>query len=180
MENQLHHNFTKGTQVIRLKGKYPATVESTYWQDHLTCRYNHNGGTFFIHHRYLQLYTGDSTMSAKKTLYSYTKPDGTIIYGHHIGTNSQNEFIIEVKGTNEILVLPAEALTEILPFTFSAKCGAKETQFIGTPDTVSTGDILVSIGNSTPQFYIVTAVDTKDKTASQRFKGHKVNTTPLK
>jgi hypothetical protein len=60
---------------------------------------------------------GELLMSAKLELYSHTKPDGTVIYGYHIGINSDDEFIIAVKDSNEILVFPATELTKTLPGT---------------------------------------------------------------
>lgn len=113
-------------------------------------------------------------MATEKTLYSFTV-DGKTAYGTHIGTNSSNQYLIEEKGTGTIHVFDKKDLEEVLPYTFSAKMGSSEFHYIGTPDTLKVDDILLCTSGSTPQIAVVTAVDTKNKSA-KKFKGAKIMT----
>lgn len=115
-------------------------------------------------------------MAETKTLYSFTKDDGTVAYGTHIGTNSSNQYLIEEKGTGTIHVFDKKNLEEVLPYTFSAKMGNSENHYVGTPGALKKGDILLYTGSSTPQIAVVTGVDTKNKSARSKFKGAKIVT----
>lgn len=145
-----------------------------------------NGG--YAH--YLKLYTGEieniETDKNKKpmTLYSFPKADGSTGYGAHIGTNSQNKYLIEEKGTGEIHVLDKEVLEEVLPYTYSVRYNGNgaEYDFIGEPGTVAKGDFLIqSPASSSNAFQLVqvTNVDTKSRKATKRFNGVKVLTQPI-
>jgi hypothetical protein len=54
--------------------------------------------------------------------------------------------------------------------------GGKETHYVGTPDALKKGDVLLYTGSSTPQVAVVTGVDTKNKSARSKFKGAKLVT----
>lgn len=111
-----------------------------------------------------------------KTLYSFSKVDGTVGYGTHIGTNSQNQYLIEEKGTGAILVFDKNKLEEVLPYTFSAKVGNSENHYQGTPGTLEVGDVLLHTDGGGLQVAVVSALDTKNKNARGKFKGVKLVT----
>lgn len=170
--------FNVGDIVISKHGKYPLEVIRIYsWEDY-DLRYLHNGkphsvDKWNINSNYKLYNPSESTMT--NTLYTFKKSDGTDAFGIHIGTNSQNKFLIEEKVTGEIHVLDKKDLEEVLPYTFSAKMGNSETHYIGTPDALKVDDILLCTSGSTPQIAVVTAVDTKNKSA-KKFKGAKIMT----
>lgn len=176
--------FNDGDIVIRNSGKNPAKIvyefigyENTggYYQ----CKYLHSSGSFYAHGIELKFYEEDTEQMAQtKTLYSFTI-DGNTAYGTHIGTNSQNQYLIEEKGTGKIHVFDKKDLEEVVPYTFSAKMGNSENHYIGTPGTLAKDDILLYTGLSTPQIAVVTAVDTKNKSARGKFKGAKIVTQPI-
>lgn len=169
--------FNVGDIVTKLSGKKPAEITSNSRGDYYTCRYLHRTQIFYAHQNELKLYTEETEMAIEtKTLYSFTKADGTTAYGTHIGTNSSNQYLIEEKGTGTIHVFDKKDLEEVLPYTFSAKMGTSETHYVGTPGAVSKGDILLYTGSSTPQIAVVTGVDTKNKSARAKFKGAKIVT----
>lgn len=113
---------------------------------------------------------------ASKTLYSFVDDDGSTITGTHVGTNSQNLFILEVKGRDNYIVKDPKEVEEVLPYTFSVMINGQEIHYAGSPDTVHRGDFfLVPAGNS----YCVARVkevDTKNKNARAKLRGHKVLT----
>jgi hypothetical protein len=176
------NNFKVGDIVTKLYGKKTAeiTYEHSGYQHrggYYSCRYNQSKQSFSSYGTDIKLYEGDDEeMAETKTLYSFTKDDGTVAYGTHIGTNSSNQYLIEEKVTGQIHVLDKKNLEEVLPYTFSAKMGTSENHYVGTPGTVKKGDILLYTGSSTPQIAVVTGIDTKNKTARSKFKGSKIVT----
>jgi hypothetical protein len=172
--------FKVGDVIISKHGKYPLEViRIDYWEDY-NLRYLHNGkphhvDKWNIEANYELYNPSESESTMTNTLYTFKKSDGTDAFGTHIGTNSQNKFLIEEKVTGEIHVLDKKDLEEVLPYTFSAKMGNSENHYIGTPDALKVDDILLCTSGSTPQIAVVTAVDTKNKSA-KKFKGAKLAT----
>ena len=172
--------FKVGDVIISKHGKYPLEViRISNWEDY-NLRYLHNGKPYkvdkwSINSNYELYNPTESESTMTNTLYTFKKSDGTDAFGTHIGTNSQNKFLIEEKVTGEIHVLDKKDLEEVLPYTFSAKMGNSETHYIGTPDALKVDDILLCTSGSTPQIAVVTAVDTKNKSA-KKFKGAKIMT----
>ena len=181
--------FNIGDIVIKERGKKPGIVTQVQlygyndyydgYNDYYECKYVHNGRIFESYGIYLKLYDGETEMATKtETLYSFTV-DGKTSYGIHIGTNSKSQYLIEEKETGKIHVLDKNYLEEVLPYTFSATMSGSETHYIGTPGTVSKGDVLLYTGSSTPQIAVVTEIDTKSKSARSKFNGVKLVTTEL-
>jgi hypothetical protein len=169
--------FNVGDIVIKNHGKMPAEIIRQGWGDKWYCRYLHAPRTpFEAYGTGLKLYEEESEMATDtKTLYSFTVADETR-YGTHIGTNSQNQYLIEEKTTGAIHVLEKKDLEEVVPYTFSASIGGKETHYVGTPGALNKGDVLLYTGSTTPQVAVVTGVDTKNKSARAKFKGAKIVT----
>jgi hypothetical protein len=170
--------FNQGDIVIKLYGKKPGRITHTpsYSGGQYTCRYILSNQIFYAYETDLKLYEEETEMTADtKTLYSFDI-DGKVAYGTHIGTNSQNKYLIEEKGTGAIHVFDKSELEEVVPYTFSATMGGKETHYVGTPDTLKKGDVLLYTGSNTPQVAVVTGVDTKNKSARSKFKGAKIVT----
>lgn len=173
--------FQVGDIVTKRSGKKPAQITYCYsgyqsYGGYYDCKYLHSGGSFTAYGEEMKIYEEDTEeMTQTKTLYSFTI-DGKVAYGTHIGTNSQNQYLIEEKGTGAIHVLNKTDLEEVLPYTFSASFNGKETHYIGTPGTVKKGDILLYTGSNSPQVALVTDIDTKNKSARSKFKGAKIVT----
>ena len=176
------NHFQVGDIVTKLYGKNTAQITNSYngyegRGGYYTCKYIQSRQSFSSYGTDLKLYEGETEQMAEtKTLYSFTKDDGTVAYGTHIGTNSSNQYLIEEKVTGQIHVLDKKNLEEVLPYTFSAKMGTSENHYVGTPGSLKKGDILLYTGSSSPQIAVVTAVDTKNKTARSKFKGAKLVT----
>lgn len=171
--------FNVGDHVIRRNGKKVAIVKiapdfAIYTR--YTCRYIESGQVFIEDEHNLKAADLDEQSQNMKTLYSFTKEDGSTGYGTHIGTNSQNLYLIEEKGTGAILVFDKDKLEEVLPYTFSVKIGNSETHYHGEKGAVSVNDYVVD-----PQgrIGVVTGVGTKNKSARSKFKGVKLHTYPL-
>lgn len=170
--------FNVGDIVTKQYGKKLAEVTyvPSYSGVQLTCRYLESRQTFYARDYEIKLYEEETEMTTdKQTLYSFTVND-KVAYGTHIGTNSQNQYLIEEKGTGTIHVFDKSALEEVVPYTFSATMGGKETHYVGKPDALKKGDVLLYTGSNTPQVAVVTGVDTKNKSARAKFKGAKLVT----
>jgi hypothetical protein len=170
--------FNVGDIVTKQYGKKPAevTYAPSYSGGQFTCRYLESKQTFYARDYELKIYDEETEMTSDtKTLYSFTV-DGTVAYGTHIGTNSSNQYLIEEKGTGKIHVFDKKDLEEVVPYTFSATMGGKETHYVGTPGALKKNDVLLYTGSSTPQVAVVTGVDTKNKSARSKFKGAKIVT----
>lgn len=170
--------FQIGDLVTKFNGKKPAEVvwrQESNMQGYYKCVYLESGQSFHNYGVDLKPYEQETEMTDTKNLYSFTV-DGKTAYGTHIGTNSQNKYLIEEKTTGAIHVLDKDQLEEVVPYTFSASINGKETHYIGTPDVLKKGDILLHTGSATPQVAVVTGVDTKNKGARSKFKGAKIVT----
>lgn len=172
--------FQLGDIVTKFYGKKPAeiTYASHYpsGDGYYNCRYLESKQSFSAYGTELKLHEEETEMASNtKTLYSFTV-DGETKYGTHIGTNSQNKYLIEEKGSGTIHVFAKEDLEEVVPYTFSATIGGKETHYVGTPNTLKKNDILLYTGSSSPQIAVVTGIDTKNKSARAKFKGAKIVT----
>jgi hypothetical protein len=170
--------FQIGDLVTKLNGKKPAEVvcrQESNMQGYYKCVYLESGQAFHTYGTDLKPYEQETEMTDTKTLYSFTV-DGKTAYGTHIGTNSQNKYLIEEKTTGAIHVLDKDQLEEVVPYTFSASINGKETHYIGTPGVLKKDDILLHTGSATPQVAVVTGVDTKNKGARSKFKGAKIVT----
>ena len=170
--------FQIGDLVTKFNGKKTAEVVSrqeSHLQGYYKCVYQDSRQTFHAYGTDLKPCEQETEMTNTKTLYSFTV-DGKTAYGTHIGTNSQNKYLIEEKTTGAIHVLDKDQLEEVVPYTFSASINGKETHYIGTPDVLKKGDILLHTGSATPQVAVVTGVDTKNKGARSKFKGAKLAT----
>jgi hypothetical protein len=169
-------NFNIGDIVTKTYGKKPATIIRHSWNGRdWYCKYIEGNGAFEASSAELVLHDPpEEPMAETKTLYSFKKEDGTVAYGSHIGTNSSNNYLIEEKGTGDIHVLSPKDVEEVLPYTFSASINGKETHYVCQPDVVKKGDFLLYTTGTTPQIAVVTAVDTKNKSARSKFRGKRL------
>ncbi len=175
--------FKKGDIVIYNNGTRPQEVTNVPSYDYgcYYTKYLHNGKSYSINALNQDNYSlyEDPQMTQTQTLYSFTKTDGTVGYGNHIGTNSQNQYLIEEKTTHEIHVLNKEDLVEVLPYTFSVEMEGSEYHYVGKPDTVQVGDLLLNMEAKSPRIAIVKALDTRNKTPRAKFKGRKLVTVEI-
>ena len=120
-----------------------------------------------------------NTKTMKEQLYTWTDPhnllDNNAIYGTKLAMNSAGEYVLEIKGTGQIVTMDPQLLTEVIPYTFMAKNGNTEKHFIGTEGKVSVGDTLIQTSSATLKIWVVKETDTKNKTAV-KFTGRRIVT----
>lgn len=175
--------FNKGDIVISKKGIHPARVTYTVYStdNYVYGVYLHNNKSCTFVKENIILYNETETMTTQSQALYQFKLSGSqeSLYGHHIGTNQQNMWVMEEKGTGKIHVIAKEDAEEVLPYTFTVKMRGNTTSFIGTPDAVKTGEVLLYTGGDYPEIATVTAVNTKNKSARSKFVGVKLVTTEL-
>lgn len=172
-------DFKVGDMVTKMNGKKPFKITSVYGQT-VYGIYSHSNNSVTAYKNDLKYYERENNMTTKSTLYELKK-DGATVYGSHIGTDSNGNFIMEIKGGGGIIAVKKTELVEVIPYTFSVRIGGKNQSFIGSAGSVEKGEILVYTGSGADQFEIgvVTNVDTKDKSATREFKGCKLETKEL-
>lgn len=180
------HIFKIGDIVISKKGSFPGEIIDTNAYNYTLCRrgyvgvrYLHNKRTQILSKENLVLYNDSKTMTTEQnTLYQFKPSDSSeSLYGHHIGTNQQSQWVMEEKGTGKIHVISKETAEEVLPFTFSVKMRGNTTHFIAEADTVQKDEVLLYTGGEYPELAVVSATNTKNKSARSKFVGVKLVTT---
>lgn len=170
--------FQVGDIVIKRSGKKPFEITSTPYSVYssYTGRYLHNGASVYAEEQYIKIYEQEDQEMATKTLYSFND-NGKAVFATYLATNSENKYILEVKGTGDIVVKDPKELEEVLPYTFSVKVSGKELHYIGEPGKLKKGDwLILDTGNRGYEIVTVEAIDTKNKTARSKFKGRKITT----
>ena len=171
-------HFEIGDVVISPYGKNPFRLtyipRSPGYYDKYRGKFLHNDK--WAQARSIIHYEGPDNTMETKTLYTFTNEEGKAVFGSHIGTNSENKFIIEVKGTGEIVVKDSKDLEEVLPYTFSVEIAGKEIHYIGEPGKITKGDLLLHKTNGGYAIAQVKAIDTKNKSARSKFNGRRILT----
>jgi len=116
-----------------------------------------------------------NTKTMKEQLYTWNDPQNNAVYGTKLAMNSAGEYVLEIKGTGQIVTMNPQLLTEVIPYTFMAKSGSTEKHFIGTEGKVSVGDTLIQTSSATLKIWAVKETNTKNKTAV-KFTGRRIVT----
>lgn len=126
------------------------------------------------HQDYFVHYEGEATMTNTNKLFVFKDNFNTNVdlYGHYLATNSQGEWVMEVKGSGQIMAIAKDKVQEVLPYTISVKFMDDGTtySYLASKDQFPVGFYLVK-GYSQSSFQIaqVTAVDTKSNKATKEF-----------
>lgn len=101
--------------------------------------------------------------------------DGVISYGSKLATDSSGNWVMEVKGTNEVVSVHRDKVTEVLPYSVGVtfNTGAQVYSYLARVGDWSVGDIVVVSGSVNP-FATITAIDTKSPAANKWLSGIKI------
>lgn len=127
-------------------------------------------------------YDGESKMTMyTNKLYTWKQTYTTLdvatiespdLYGHYLATNSQGEWVMEVKGSGQIMAVTKDKVQEVLPYTIGVKFG-KSSQvyhYLAERDKFPVGFYLVDNYNVDGfQVAQVVQVDTKSPKATVEF-----------
>lgn len=116
------------------------------------------------------LFDGESKMTSTNKLYTWHHD--VDLYGHYLATNSQGEWVMEVKGSGQIMAVAKDRVQEVLPYTIGVQFGDSKTtyHYLADKDKFDVGFYLVrSDLNNNWQIAKVTSVDTKSAKATKEF-----------
>jgi hypothetical protein len=130
----------------------------------------------------LQLLNPTTTEGNTTMTKLYQTKEATPRFGLLLATNSAGLFVLEMKGTNEVLTFAKGDVEEVKPYTVRVKfidalSNDKGYDFISRKGDVEVGDLLMLKGYS--NMARVEAVDTKSDRATKDLVGRKVATVPF-
>ena len=175
--------YQVGDTLVAINGKRPFRVTST-WGNRVSGRYLHSENPANFYTDQVKLYEETDTDEGKKmsqSIYKVTLDNGDVTFGTKAGATAQGMVLIEEKGTGKILIVGDNQLEEQLPYTFAIRTQGNTQHYIGKPGVVEKGDIVIVMDQGVDKFVVgmVSAVDTKNKSATKTFKGRKVLTEDL-
>ena len=118
------------------------------------------------------------------TLYEVkAKGIDTVRYATYLATNGKGEWVMEEKGSGDIFTTAKEDAAEVMPYTFGMKFsgGGITYHFLSKEGQVKVGDMLMRLdaGEYKGSVGLVTAVNTKSKTATKEFVGVRLLSEPV-
>jgi hypothetical protein len=113
---------------------------------------------------------GETKMVTEKTLYEIKRGDETL-FGHKLAINSQGQWVMEVKGSGDVVAVDKATVSEVIPYTIGIKFHGKGDtySYFDEKRSVTKGDVLVvdSVVKAEFCLAVVSDVDTKSKTATK-------------
>lgn len=103
-------------------------------------------------------------------------------FGIGLAVNSQGEYVLEMKGTGDLVRFKKSELEVVMPFTYSVQFNGVGTEYsyLGKEGSVQVGDLLLKTdGTKGITIAKVTAVNTKSEKATKYFDGVKIKTEAL-
>ena len=101
--------------------------------------------------------------------------DGAISYGSKLATDSSGNWVMELKGSNKVVSVHRDRVTEVLPYTVGVKFnnGTQVYSYLARTGDWTVGDIVVVEGSPSP-FATITAIDSKSTAATKWLVGIKI------
>lgn len=100
------------------------------------------------------------------------KTMGQSLYGHKLAVNSKGQWVMEVKGTGEIIAVNPSAVEEVMPHTIGVQFETDKTVYHYTAEAGkhNVGDLYVLDAPGGRAIVQVVGVDTKNTAATKPFK----------
>jgi hypothetical protein len=113
----------------------------------------------------------ENTMTEKK-LYQINIPVSTVKYGHKLAVNSAGKWVMEIKGTGEVITCDKDNVEEVMPYTVSVQfqTGKQIYNYLAEKGSVELNTFYIfdaPLGRAIAQ---VVKLDTKSPAASVEFK----------
>jgi hypothetical protein len=113
---------------------------------------------------------GETNMANEKTLYEINRGD-IKSYGYKLAVNSQGQWVMEIKGSGDVIAVDKASVSEVIPYTIGVKFATNGTiyHYFNEAKDLVKGDALVMEGyaGSNYQIAMVVDVDTKSKNATK-------------
>jgi hypothetical protein len=119
---------------------------------------------------YDELNQEKAKMANEKSLYEINRFD-TKSYGYKLAVNSQGQWVMEIKGSGDVIAVDKTSVSEVIPYTIGVKfatIGTVYHYFNEAKDLVK-GDAIIMEGYAGGNYQIamVVGVDTKAKNATK-------------
>lgn len=135
--------------------------------------YNHCDDTFTIKVPALSLYGQyQPTKEQKMTNKLYEISRGTeTLYGHKLATNSQGQWVMEIKGTGDVIAVDKATVQEVLPYTIAVQfeTGKQTYSYLAEAGKYQIGDFYIVDTPHGRSIVQVTGTDTKSAAATKQF-----------
>lgn len=98
--------------------------------------------------------------------------DGKTVYGSYLATDSSNKWVMEVRGSNQVVTIDKKEVREVIPYTISVCSLSNEKAFDvrAEKDKYKVGEIyLCKTENKGMGLLAILKLDTKSKTATKEF-----------
>lgn len=108
--------------------------------------------------------------------------EADVRFGIGLAVNSRGEYVLEIKGTGDLVAFNKKDIELVMPFTYSVQFNGAGTEYsyLGREGAVQPGDLLLKTdGTKGITIAQVTAVNTKSEKATKYFEGVKIKTEAL-
>ena len=105
------------------------------------------------------------------TLFQWTKEDKTF-FGHHIATNNQGKYVMEIKGSGNVVLVDLVDLQEVTPYTIGVVFFGTNTavyNYTAQPGLYKVGEVFVLKNHNGLSLVQIHSVDGKSKAATKEF-----------
>ena len=112
------------------------------------------------------------TKEKKMTDKLYEISRGTeTLYGHKLATNSQGQWVMEIKGTGDVIAVDKATVQEVLPYTIAVQfeTGKQTYSYLAEAGKYQIGDFYIVDVPSGRAIVQVTGTDTKSAAATKQF-----------
>lgn len=167
-------SFQVGDIVRKKRGSKLAKV-TTGGSGYIYAKYLESGAQISDYATAFVLHEEPIETQPMNTLYSFTEGD-TTVYASVIGKTQTGELVLEARGGNGIYTKKPSEVTEVIPYTVSIKFGNTDQHFEATEGALCKGDVVLSSSGS---MGVVTATNTKNKSAKTLKGARKVLTAPI-
>jgi hypothetical protein len=110
----------------------------------------------------------------------YQTKEETPRFGTKLAVNSAGKYVLEMKGTGEVLAFAPADVEVVMPYTVRVRMSGGKTggeyDFFSVPGALKKGDCVGTVGYG---IVVVTAVDTKSSRATKPLRGRKLVSEPL-
>jgi hypothetical protein len=169
--------FEKGDIVRLRKGKLPLRVVTCY---KITKRYD----LMYLHSEDMKYYVPESNIVAYEEqpeqkenqmtqLYEFVDATtNTTKFGTQLATNSEGKWVMEVKGTGEVLVIPAKDAKKVMPYTIGVKFeqNGQEYHYLAEKGKYEQGQVFITNSlNGNYQIAVIHRINTESDKANKEF-----------
>jgi hypothetical protein len=122
--------------------------------------------------REIKFKTKEENTMAEKKLYQIGEDFGGVKYGHKLAVNSAGKWVMEIKGTGEVITCDKDNVEEVMPYTVSVQFETGKTvyHYLAEKGSVELNAFYIfdsPMGRAIAQ---VIKLDTKSPAATKEFK----------